>query len=377
MAPLVLKVKGNKTFLPFSTLSSEDELSQTWRVCTKVKDSLENGSRLENLSWRLWFRQQLLTNSKKNTSQQALFRKLSVSTARKLSSHVSLLPLKELPVRREAIAEMVEDNFIQQQKEQEQQLQQQIQQQQQLLLQQQLQQQSLSVPVNDSLMNSNTFYGNNQQQQQQQQQQAENNYTLPQFTSDQNSTDIVELDDIFNAFNNEFNIPTNSDMGMADGWDFGIPSPTNPYYSPTQTTTTPALTLQHPTSTINDTNTTNTAATSPNLFGYDISPQQTNLIPPNEVNNNNNSDAAMYVSGSSMPPPPTATLRNKLLGNMQGQLQLQQQFRFNSSSQGFNTGGFQQQTPPMSASNSASTIASTNSIQMGGLMDDISIGTNM
>lgn len=386
MAPLVLKVKGNKTFLPFSTLSSEDELSQTWRVCTKVKDSLENGSRLENLSWRLWFRQQLLTNSKKNTSQQ--FRRLSISTARKLSSHVSLLPLKELPIKQEGIAAMVQENFIQQQKEQEQQLQQQIQQQQQqLLLQQQLQQQqSLAVPVNNSLMNTNSFYGNNNQQQQQGQGQGQNNYTLPQFTSDQSSNEIVELDDIFSAFNNEFNIPTNADMGMADGWDFGIPSPTNPYYSPTQTTSTPALTLQHPTSTVNDTaslttttTTTNNNATttSPNLFGYDISPQQTNLIPSNEVNNNSSSDAAMYVSGSSMPPPPTATLRNKILGNMQGQLQLQQQFRFNSSSQGFNTGGFQQQTPPMSASNSASTIASTNSIQMGGLMDDISIGTNM
>ncbi|KAI9007509.1 hypothetical protein J3Q64DRAFT_1648859, partial [Phycomyces blakesleeanus] len=57
MAPLVLKIKGSKSFLPFSNLDSEEDLSKTWRVCTKVKDSLENGSRLENLSWRLWFRQ--------------------------------------------------------------------------------------------------------------------------------------------------------------------------------------------------------------------------------------------------------------------------------------------------------------------------------
>lgn len=37
-----------------ASLSTEEELSKTWRICTKVKDSLENGSRLENLSWRLW-----------------------------------------------------------------------------------------------------------------------------------------------------------------------------------------------------------------------------------------------------------------------------------------------------------------------------------
>lgn len=56
MAPIALKIKGNKSsFSPFLNVDSEDELSKTWRVCTKVKDALENGSRLENLSWRLWF----------------------------------------------------------------------------------------------------------------------------------------------------------------------------------------------------------------------------------------------------------------------------------------------------------------------------------
>ncbi|KAI8142282.1 hypothetical protein BJV82DRAFT_714335 [Fennellomyces sp. T-0311] len=54
MAPLLLKLEGNSKS-PFSLLDSENELSQTWRVCTKVKDSLENGSRYENLAWRLWF----------------------------------------------------------------------------------------------------------------------------------------------------------------------------------------------------------------------------------------------------------------------------------------------------------------------------------
>ncbi|KAI8374847.1 hypothetical protein BD560DRAFT_393402 [Blakeslea trispora] len=59
MPPIVLKLQDNEASLPFSNLD-QDELSKTWRVCTKVKDSLENGSRLENLSWRLWFIQNVL-----------------------------------------------------------------------------------------------------------------------------------------------------------------------------------------------------------------------------------------------------------------------------------------------------------------------------
>ncbi|KAF7728131.1 hypothetical protein EC973_006646 [Apophysomyces ossiformis] len=56
MAPIALKIKGSsKPFSPLFELDSDDDLSKTWRMCTKVKDSLENGTRLENLSWRLWF----------------------------------------------------------------------------------------------------------------------------------------------------------------------------------------------------------------------------------------------------------------------------------------------------------------------------------
>lgn len=36
---------------------SEEELRKTWRVFTKVKDLLDNGRRMENASWRLWFRE--------------------------------------------------------------------------------------------------------------------------------------------------------------------------------------------------------------------------------------------------------------------------------------------------------------------------------
>ncbi|ORY90487.1 hypothetical protein BCR43DRAFT_499382 [Syncephalastrum racemosum] len=67
MAPIALKLKDGKTVLsPFSTFETEDELTKTWRVCTKVKDALENGSRLENLSWRLWFRHNVDEQRKKD-----------------------------------------------------------------------------------------------------------------------------------------------------------------------------------------------------------------------------------------------------------------------------------------------------------------------
>ncbi|GJD06495.1 D-inositol 3-phosphate glycosyltransferase [Galdieria sulphuraria] len=45
-------------FVPyFQEVKSEEELRNTWRVFTKVKDVLDNGRRLENASWRLWFRE--------------------------------------------------------------------------------------------------------------------------------------------------------------------------------------------------------------------------------------------------------------------------------------------------------------------------------
>ncbi|KAI8099583.1 uncharacterized protein BX664DRAFT_255807 [Halteromyces radiatus] len=91
MAPLILKIKGNKSFSPFSNLASEEDLSKTWRVCTKVKDSLENGSRLENLSWRLWFRQHAL-----NEKSAGPFQKLSKKTTSQLDHlQTKLTPLKD------------------------------------------------------------------------------------------------------------------------------------------------------------------------------------------------------------------------------------------------------------------------------------------
>ncbi|KAI8876586.1 hypothetical protein K501DRAFT_200117, partial [Backusella circina FSU 941] len=54
MPPITLKLGGKKEELPFSKLGQE-ELCNTWRLVAKVKDALEEGTRLENLSWRLWF----------------------------------------------------------------------------------------------------------------------------------------------------------------------------------------------------------------------------------------------------------------------------------------------------------------------------------
>ncbi|KAA8495531.1 Capsular polysaccharide biosynthesis glycosyltransferase CapM [Porphyridium purpureum] len=43
----------------FQEVKSEDELRRTWRVFTKVKDVLDNGRRLENASWRMWFKERV------------------------------------------------------------------------------------------------------------------------------------------------------------------------------------------------------------------------------------------------------------------------------------------------------------------------------
>ncbi|EPQ31053.1 uncharacterized protein PFL1_01242 [Pseudozyma flocculosa PF-1] len=83
MAPLLLKVKGNKSFSPFSNLTDQDSLTRTWRVCTKVAAHLEQGQRLENLSWRLWYLHDLMVENDDNKSKRD-FKRLSRSTGEKL-----------------------------------------------------------------------------------------------------------------------------------------------------------------------------------------------------------------------------------------------------------------------------------------------------
>ncbi|GAN10010.1 macrophage erythroblast attacher protein [Mucor ambiguus] len=93
MPPIVLRIEGSESFLPFSNLD-QDELSKTWRVCTKVKDSLKNGSRLENLSWRLWFIQNVLVSNDVKSSHK--YQKWSKKTTQQMEIEKELEPTKPL-----------------------------------------------------------------------------------------------------------------------------------------------------------------------------------------------------------------------------------------------------------------------------------------
>ncbi|PVF99254.1 hypothetical protein CPB86DRAFT_299337 [Serendipita vermifera] len=83
MAPFVLKFKGNKSFSPLGQISDADTLTRTWKVCTKVASHLEQGQRLENLSWRLWFLQIALVQAD-NAKQKREFKKFSKGMSDKL-----------------------------------------------------------------------------------------------------------------------------------------------------------------------------------------------------------------------------------------------------------------------------------------------------
>ncbi|KAL7331983.1 hypothetical protein PS15p_204095 [Mucor circinelloides] len=123
MPPIVLKIEGNESFLPFSNLD-QDELSKTWRVCTKVKDSLENGSRLENLSWRLWFIQNVLVSndvksnhkyqkwSKKTTQQMEIEKELEPTKPLKQQPNVDETPASVLDYSLDEIKPVATENFI-------------------------------------------------------------------------------------------------------------------------------------------------------------------------------------------------------------------------------------------------------------------------
>ncbi|KAI9282287.1 hypothetical protein BY458DRAFT_552510 [Sporodiniella umbellata] len=227
MAPLLLTVKGSKTFSPFSAIDSEDDLLQTWKICTKIKDALEQGSRLENLSWRLWFKQQLFDKDK--------FQGISSNTARRLSMNDMFSQKKDFVL---PSCEMSE----------------------------------LALPTREDYQ-----------------------LALPPFTSDQAHSEMVQINDIFDAFQ----MPESSEPidtsnytatmdEMADGWDFGYPSPTNPYYSPNQSNLTPPE--------------------NQNLISFE------NIMIPSVTESN-----ALYVANTSLPPPPpTATLQSKLLGIQYG-----------------------------------------------------------
>ena len=86
--------QGNKSFVAFSNLADTDSLTKTWKVrasppraqggrpahphqvCSKVASYLEQGQRLENLSWRLWHLQNLMVETD-NARSKREFKKLS------------------------------------------------------------------------------------------------------------------------------------------------------------------------------------------------------------------------------------------------------------------------------------------------------------
>lgn len=80
---VILKLKGRTSMYHHASMENEEELSKTWKICTKVKDSLVNGCRLENLSWRLWHLHKITCDNKR-VFNAASIRRLSRTTTKKL-----------------------------------------------------------------------------------------------------------------------------------------------------------------------------------------------------------------------------------------------------------------------------------------------------
>ncbi|KAJ3559116.1 hypothetical protein NP233_g11347 [Leucocoprinus birnbaumii] len=84
---LCLGVEGwlreTSLFVAFSNLNDTEALTKTWKVCTKVASYLEQGQRLENLSWRLWHLQNLMVDTD-NAKSKREFKKLSKCMGDKL-----------------------------------------------------------------------------------------------------------------------------------------------------------------------------------------------------------------------------------------------------------------------------------------------------
>ncbi|KAI8906316.1 hypothetical protein EDD86DRAFT_210370 [Gorgonomyces haynaldii] len=98
MAPLSEKVLSLQVENLSKLANPEQDISAIWNVFTKCKDNLENGHRLENLSWRLWYRS--CHNHKKETTLQPLTKPMvSDVPIRKVTSQPSAsLPQFQAPV---------------------------------------------------------------------------------------------------------------------------------------------------------------------------------------------------------------------------------------------------------------------------------------
>ncbi|KAF9257404.1 hypothetical protein L218DRAFT_935829 [Marasmius fiardii PR-910] len=105
---LNLKFKGNKSFVAFSNLNDAESLTKTWKVCTKVASYLEQGQRLENLSWRLWHLQNLMVDTD-NAKSKREFKKLSKCMSDKLDKEKgrSIEELEAPDFRRNPSSEMI------------------------------------------------------------------------------------------------------------------------------------------------------------------------------------------------------------------------------------------------------------------------------
>lgn len=255
MAPIVLKVKGNmQSLLPFGNLDSSDDLSKTWRVCTKVKDSLENGSRLENLSWRLWFAHNVNTTKQTKESMRNF----------KVPEDFDFKAEKETTIKKEADYKR------------------------QLLLQQKKQ-------VTQLMANKLAYPPPPPPPVSIKKEEQQRQFTLHQYTSDQAGDQVIELDDIFKSFGGSnmqaYLDPTEEqqlDNLINEAWPISSTS-TSPY-------------IHH------------SNATSPMNVSFP-STTTTNDQYNNEYSELQGS--AVYVSSTeAMPPIPLGTLHNKLLNTL-------------------------------------------------------------
>ncbi|KAH9448209.1 hypothetical protein H4Q26_009036 [Puccinia striiformis f. sp. tritici PST-130] len=95
MNAFLLQIKGDASFSLFSQVTDAESLSQTWKLCSKVAGHLEQGKRLENLSWRLFHLHTMMTGDSPNNKTHT-FERLSKETGRKLDRerHLRLSQLK-------------------------------------------------------------------------------------------------------------------------------------------------------------------------------------------------------------------------------------------------------------------------------------------
>ncbi|CEP13867.1 hypothetical protein [Parasitella parasitica] len=252
MAPIVLKIKGDVQSSLFNDDDPSADLSKTWRVCTKVKDSLENGSRLENLSWRLWFAHN--TNDNKNSTSvspaaASLLRNFKVPD----DFDFKALQQKKKKTHAELEADYRRKLSLQQKQQAEQKIQ-------------------------DFGSYKNAINADKQKE-----------FTLHQFTSDQAGDQVIELEDIFNSFSGDMQAYLNPSEE----------SPTSQQLDQIINQSWPLASADFVPS----------ASNNPSPVAYLPPPYQHDY---SDYNYNNESSSALYVSSEAMPPIPIGTLHNKL-----------------------------------------------------------------